>query len=84
MDRAAKRLVELELAAMNATDSEEVKRILAEEMAIRAAIEPSRVDRVAHTLFRIALNPDKLRAFLIDLEPEMLIELDSATDSWNA
>ena len=84
MDRAAKRLAELELAAMEATNSDEVKRILAEEMAIRATLQPSVVDRVAHSLFRIAINPDKLRTFLIDLEPGLLSELDAALDSWNA
>ena len=69
---------------METTSPDEVKRILAEEMAIRAAMSPSMVNRVAHSLFRLALNPDKLRTFLIDLEQGTLIDLDAALESWNA
>ena len=68
MTRAETRLVELEAAAQVATSKAEVDRILAEVAAIQAVTQPTQADRLAGRLIRLALNPDKLRSFLLLLE----------------
>lgn len=85
MQRAQRRLVELEAAAQQATNQEEVQQILAEEAVIRAVAEPAQVDRLAGRLMHVAINPDKLRSFLALLEDRKagsLSYVEAMLDRW--
>ena len=70
MDRAAKRLIELEVAAQQAVTREDAQMIVAEQEAMAQARMPSLIDSVAHDLIHVAVNPDRLRALLRHLEQE--------------
>jgi hypothetical protein len=85
MQRAQRRLVELEAAAQQATNPDEKKQILAEEAVIRAVTEPAQVDRLAGRLMHVAINPDKLRSFLTVLEDRKsgsLSYVEAMLDRW--
>lgn len=58
------RLLALQQAAQEAKTHKEVLRILAEISVIEAMAEPTQLNRVAHELLSVAVNPDKLRDLL--------------------
>ena len=64
MTDVEERLLALQQAAQEARSHEEVLRILAEISTIEAMTSPSQLNRVAHELLSVAVNPDKLRDLL--------------------